>query len=103
MTRGQRLSLILLATGFVIWSIGFVLLYALQALGCAFGWEQHRLILIVAYALVLAALLPFALRLPAAARDEGGNVAVAALWANRAAFVSGVLVYLPVLFATPCI
>lgn len=102
MTAGQRQSLLLLVAGFVVWSVGFVLLYALQAVGCALGWDWHRIVLIVAYALVVLALLPFAIRLPAAAQRDGGGVAVAALWANRAAFVSGVLVFLPVLFVTAC-
>ena len=33
----------------------------------------------------------------------GGVLAVAALWANRAALASGVLVFLPVTFVSACI
>ncbi|MFL9824204.1 hypothetical protein [Rhodoplanes sp. SY1] len=40
-TRTDRaVTLLLLVAGFVIWSSAFVLLYALQSIGCAAGWER---------------------------------------------------------------
>ena len=46
-------------TGFVIWSLAFVGLYTLQALGCHLGWDTalHRAVLIGAYGLSLAVLV----------------------------------------------
>ena len=32
--------LLLIPLGFVIWSLGFVTLYATNAFGCAFGWAE---------------------------------------------------------------
>ena len=45
-------------TGFVIWSLAFVGLYTLQALGCHLGWDTalHRAVLIGAYGVSLAVL-----------------------------------------------
>lgn len=88
-----------LLAGFVVWSVGFVLLYALQALGCAYGWPLHRALLIGAYVVVLAPLvwLAFGWRAPASPLGQ------AALWANRAALVAGVLTFLPVTFASTCL
>lgn len=93
----------LLVAGFTLWSVAFVLLYALQALGCAYNWPHHRLILIVAYALSLVPLAWLALRQPSRSAEPASSLSVSALWANRAAFVAGVLVYLPVTFASACI
>lgn len=33
------LYLLLIPLGFIIWSIAFVTLYAVNAIGCAFGWD----------------------------------------------------------------
>src|SRR5690606_39192474 len=55
MNGRDRHALWSLAAGFTIWSGAFVLLYALQALGCAYGWPHHRAILLIVYA---AALIP---------------------------------------------
>lgn len=35
---GRRLAP--LALGFGIWALGFVVIYAVQGLGCAFGWDR---------------------------------------------------------------
>lgn len=102
MTSSNRKALILLIAGFTIWSLAFVLLYALQALGCAYGWSQHRLILIAAFILCLLPLAWLALRRPE--RGEPANtLSISALWANRAAFVAGILTFLPVTFTSACV
>lgn len=97
-------DLIRLVAGFVLWSLAFVLLYAVQALGCAYGWgEWHRPILVTLY---VASLVPLAwLALPQRrTTDEAGSVlATAALWANRAALLAGALVFLPITFASLCL
>jgi hypothetical protein len=93
-------ELVELLAGFVIWSVGFVVLYALQALGCAYGWPWHRVLLVFAYAVCLVPLAVLALRRPHA--GPATPLGVAALWANRAALASGVIVFVPVTFATLC-
>lgn len=32
--------ILLIPLGFIIWSLAFVTLYATNAIGCAFGWDQ---------------------------------------------------------------
>jgi len=103
MTRGDRQALWLLLAGFSVWSAGFVLLYALQALGCAYGWAWHRPILVVAYVLVQALLAGLALYRPAAHGEPASSLSVSAGWANRAAFAAGLLVFLPVTFGSTCL
>ena len=49
MRQGDKIALISLVAGFTVWSVGFVALYGLQALGCAYGWPTHRAVLILAY------------------------------------------------------
>ncbi|KKB08600.1 hypothetical protein [Devosia chinhatensis] len=104
MTRQNNRALMLLIAGFTLWSGAFVLLYALQALGCAYGWgEWHRPILIVAYVVSLVPLAVLAWQRPNKTGEPQTSLSLSALWANRAAFVAGILVYLPVTFATACI
>jgi hypothetical protein len=103
MSRADQRALVLLVAGFVVWSAGFVGLYALQALGCAYGWPQHRLILVVGYVVSLVPLVGLAL-VPAMGESEpAASLSTAAAWANRAALAAGVLVFLPVTFASTCI
>jgi hypothetical protein len=90
-----------LLAGFTVWSVGFVGLYALQALGCEYGWSNHRWWLILAYALIVLVLGSIAWITQKAGQDSG--LATAAVWANRAALAAGVLAFLPVTFATACI
>ena len=104
MTRPERNALLRLLAGFTIWSAGFVALYALQALGCAYGWGAwHRPMLIGGYLLSLLPLAWLSLQRGEATGEPATTLSVAALWANRAALGAGVLVYLPVTFATVCI
>lgn len=103
MNGRDRHALWSLAAGFTIWSGAFVLLYALQALGCAYGWPHHRAILLIVYA---AALIPLGYLALFPQRAKTGPVSTlsrTALWANRAAFASGILTFLPATFATICL
>ena len=45
-------------TGFTLWALAFIALYALHHLGCHFAWEPglHRAVLVGAYLLALALL-----------------------------------------------
>lgn len=103
MMRHDRNALARLVAGFTIWAVAFVALYALQALGCAAGWGAwHRPVLVGGY---LASLLPLAalsLGRGEASEEPASPLSVAALWANRAALGAGVLVFLPVTFASLC-
>lgn len=104
MSRQDVRALALLIAGFTLWSLAFVLLYALQALGCAYGWgDWHRPVLILAYLVSIAPLAWLALRRPYETGEPQTSLSLAALWANRAALGAGILVYLPVTFATACI
>ena len=98
----QQAPLIRLIAGFVIWSAGFVALYAAQALGCAYGWGGwHRPVLIGLYLIALAPLVW--LSLPARTGADKSPLHRAALWANRAALAAAMLIFLPVTFASLCI
>lgn len=75
----QNAVLIGPAVGFLVWSAGFVGLYALQSVGCAFGWDQillvggmslQRMQLVLAFLLLLSAL---ALLVLVAARKPQGS------------------------------
>jgi hypothetical protein len=104
MKRQDVRALILLVAGFTIWSAAFVLLYALQALGCAYGWgDLHRPILVVAYLASLLPLVWLSLQRPYDTGEPQTSLSVAARWANRAALAAAILVYLPVTFVTACL
>ena len=94
------MALVNLVAGYTVWSSGCVVLYGLQALGCAYGWSNHRLWLILAYLITLVPLAYLALR--PLDSDRGNTLSVAALWANRAALGAGILTFLPVIFVTIC-
>lgn len=102
MTRASRSALFLLLAGFSLWALAFIMFYALQALGCAYGWPQHRLILVGAYLLALLAMAWLAWTTPHWAPGNG-TLAIAAKWANRAALAATILVLLPVSFVSACI
>jgi hypothetical protein len=102
MITPARNGLVHLIAGFLVWSLAFVALYALQALGCAYDWGAwHRPLLIAAYLAFLVPMFWLAARQPSV--DEPAPIlSVAALWANRAALLAGVLVFMPVTFASLC-
>ncbi|MHA6297173.1 hypothetical protein [Devosia sp. CAU 1758] len=102
MTSTARTGLVQLIAGFLVWSLAFVVLYALQALGCALGWGMwHRPLLIAAYLTFLVPMLWLATR-PRSPHEPADMLSVTALWANRAALLAGVLVFMPVTFASLC-
>jgi hypothetical protein len=101
MSGRERAALWLILAGFIVWSVGFVLLYGLQALGCEYGWDKHRQWLILAYGLVVLALGWIAWHTQKV--RTGSGLGTTALWANRAALGAGLLTFLPVTFASTCI
>lgn len=101
MSATKANGLLYLIAGFVIWSIAFIALYAAQALGCAYGWgDWHRPILVGLYLVALAPLIWLSTRSQSTGPDK--VLLTAARWANRAALLAGVFVFLPVTFASLC-
>lgn len=96
----DKIAVWALIAGFTLWAFAFVALYALQALGCAYGWPQHRPILILAYLVSLVAM--GGLVLWTERGRKAGTLVQAAIWANRAALASTALIFLPVFFTSPC-
>ncbi|HEV7278443.1 MAG TPA: hypothetical protein VGN80_19360 [Devosiaceae bacterium] len=110
--RARNIWLILV--GYIAWSVLFVGLYALQALGCAAGWHQvtvgptdlHRILLVAAYfggLLALAGVLLVQARMP----TEGYPAPApflrrAGVLATLAALVSSALIFAPVLAVSAC-
>lgn len=101
MTRG----LLPLMLGFTLWSAGFIGLYGLQGLGCAWGWEPalHRTLLILVYLLSLAALAGvIAVQYldnshpPTLPQRAGLALSVCALAAS-------IIIFAPTLFTTLCV
>ncbi|MBJ6988759.1 MULTISPECIES: hypothetical protein [unclassified Devosia] len=103
MIRNQR-PLFLLIAGFTVWALAFIALYAIQALGCVYNWGgAHRAMLIAAYAISVLALTAMALLTPKLTDPSMPTLSQSAIWANWAALFSGVLVFLPVTFASTCV
>ncbi|MDM0001597.1 hypothetical protein QTI24_23530 [Variovorax sp. J22P240] len=99
-----------LAAGFVVWCIALVILYALHAIGCAFGWPAGALrwslvIVFLAHLAVIGWMWgKFAKGSPDPATDKTGSfLHDAIVWATIAAFASGVLALGPPLLLTTCI
>jgi hypothetical protein len=93
--------------GFTLWALAFIVLYALQYLGCYFAWDPalHRTLLIAA-AIVSLALLAFclvlqlrALRRPRAAPTAIDRIGVGA---TIAALGATVVTLAPVTFVSMC-
>lgn len=104
MMIANQKQLLLLIAGFVVWSLAFVALYAIQALGCAYNWgDAHRAILIAGYGVSVLALAAVALRTPKHTNPSTPLLSQSAIWANWAALFSGVFVFLPVTFASACL
>lgn len=90
-----------LLIGFTIWSLAFLTLYSVQALGCVWGWpgQWHRLLLVAiasATLLVLVAMLLWQVRI------GPKRFSAAAMMLTAAATAASALTFAPVLFVTIC-
>lgn len=103
--------IIWIAAGFVIWSSGFVALYALHAIGCAFAWQAGPIRLGLT-AVLLLHILPLALMWRHLARQTPRDasaprtrsfLATVALWSTVAALAATVLTLGPPLVLTTCV
>ena len=99
-----------LAAGFVVWCIALVVLYALHAIGCSFGWSAGTLrwSLVLVFGAHLAVIGWMWKKFSRAAPNgEAGETSrflhVTIVWATIAAFASTVLALGPPLLLSTCI
>ncbi|QQC67244.1 hypothetical protein [Paraburkholderia ginsengisoli] len=99
-----------LAVGFTIWCVALVILYALHAIGCAFGWPTGPLRVSLAIILLLHLVaIGWLWRYRAAAiRDPGPEristfMHTVVIWTLIAALVATVITFGPALLLTTCI
>jgi hypothetical protein len=92
-----------LAAGFTVWAVAFVVIYTIQALGCAYGWSFafHRGLLVAAFAAHVALILWMILRAPRG--RERRFLSDVTLWTLWAALVATVFTYAPAFFVSACI
>lgn len=100
----------LLGAGFAIWCSALVVMYALQAFGCTFGWPTAALRMSLVLALLghLVAIgwlwLRVARSRPAPAHGEtGAFMHWTVVWALATAFVAAVLTLAPALWLSTCV
>lgn len=94
--------------GFTLWSLAFIVVYALQYLGCYFAWEPalHRAVLIGA-SLAFVALLGLSLALQFMALRRRGAAASAidriGVGASLAALAATIATLAPATFVSMCL
>lgn len=93
-----------LLIGLGIWSVGFVLLYALQALGCVWSWPEgpHRLVLVAAWLATLGVLGGTLLFQRRSARPDRA-IERAGIIATIVAIAATVVTFAPATFASLCL
>lgn len=102
-------QLLWLVAGFIVWSSAFVALYAVNAIGCAFGWaEWAQRVTLLGLLLLHAAILVWMLvHLRHKLSDVGTGQArlffQMGLALTLVALVSTIAVFVPSAFATLCI
>ncbi|SCK23877.1 hypothetical protein VAR608DRAFT_1886 [Variovorax sp. HW608] len=99
-----------LAAAFIVWCVALVVLYALHAIGCAFGWPTGALrwslmLVFIAHLVVIGWMWSkFARGRPDPATGSTGSFLYEAiLWTVITAFASTVLVLGPPLLLSTCI
>jgi hypothetical protein len=97
-----------LLVGFTLWALALIALYALQYLGCHFGWAPmaHRVALLVAYAIAVASLTGTLALQIAIVRKRGSttmSVNHIGLGATIAALVATAVTFGPMLLVSACI
>ena len=99
-----------LAVGFTIWCLALAILYALHAIGCAFGWPTGALRLTLAIVLLAHLVaIGWLWRYRAAARRDPGPEQIGAflhtvvIWTLIAALAATVITFGPALLLTTCI
>ncbi|HEY2606235.1 hypothetical protein P0D88_13235 [Paraburkholderia sp. RL18-103-BIB-C] len=99
-----------LAVGFTIWCVALVILYALHAIGCAFGWSTGPLRMSLALVLLVHLVaIGWLWRYRAAANRDPGPERISTfmhtvvIWTLIAALVATVITFGPALLLTTCI
>ena len=102
--------IIWLGAGFAVWASALVVLYALQAIGCAFVWLAVPLRLGLGAVILMHLAVLAAMWHRLATHFDGANdndtlsfLVAASLWATIAAVVAVVFTLGPALFLTTCI
>lgn len=102
-------ALLILASGFTIWAVAFVTLYAMMSVGCRFGWDAVEIVggISVQRAQLIAILLlhlavGFVLTLAIGEPKRSSFLQTTARWAAAAATASMVLVFAPVFALSTC-
>ncbi|MBI1620991.1 hypothetical protein [Aquamicrobium zhengzhouense] len=101
-------TLLLLAAGFTIWAAAFVALYAMQSVGCAYGWQELEILSgVTLQRLQMSAILTIHLgaiallvRLLHNHRDQ--FLLRAAYWAALAALGASIFNFAPIFVLSPC-
>jgi hypothetical protein len=116
MNRITAPGLMLLIAGFVIWSSAFVILYAVNAIGCSLGWDSvvvgpmglQRLVLVlvwIGHLAALALLLSYCLKARRNLEAQGQParfMAASALASTGCALFATLWTGLPVISASTC-
>lgn len=101
-------QLLLLLIGPCMWLGALVLIYALHAIGCSFGWETVALRAALAAVFLLHLVLIGVLwrrsaRAEPAAGETGSFLQWVTLWTLVSAFVTGIVTLGPTLLLTTCL
>jgi len=94
-----------LLLGFAIWCVAFVALYAMQALGCIWGWPEgtHRLVLVAIWGASIGILGLVLLLLWRRPQTMPASVRRAGILITTAATAATCVTFFPVTFATLCL
>lgn len=114
--RSEGRPVLLLAAGFGLWSLAFVLLYSFQAVGCRLGWQEievasaltlQRAVLVALFAASIAVhiALWWALKRQRekTARGEEGFASSVATDLAAAALGASLFCFLAVFWLSPCL
>jgi hypothetical protein len=103
MTEALPARFLWLAAGFTVWAAAFVVIYTIQALGCAYDWPllAHRGLLAAALAAHLAVIAAMIAKAPRG--RETGFLSAVTIWTLWAALVATVVTYGPALVLTACV
>ena len=99
-----------LAAGFALWCVALAVLYALHAIGCAFGWPAGPLRVSLAVVLLLHVLaIGWLWRYRAATSHDSGPERIArflqtvVIWTLIGALIATLITFGPALLLTTCV
>jgi hypothetical protein len=97
-----------LGAGFALWGSALATLYALHAVGCAFGWSGSSVraglaALLVGHLALIAALIALSLRATRARGTTAALVRRVGLWTLSAALIATAITFAPPIALTACL